>query len=45
MFAKVHGNRIASAHDLIFAGVDPDHVLSELISSSTFSLVDAGRQN
>jgi len=45
MFATVNGKSIASAYDLPFAGVDSDQVLSELSSSSTFSLVEAGRQN
>jgi hypothetical protein len=43
MFATVYGKSIVSAHDLPFAGVDPDQVLSELSSSSTFSLVEASK--
>jgi len=45
MCATVNGKSIAPAHDLPFAGIDPDQVLSELSSSITFSLMEAGRIN
>jgi len=35
----MNSKSIASAHDVPFAGIDPDQVLSELSSSSTFSLM------
>jgi hypothetical protein len=45
MFATVNGKSIVSAHVLPYSGVDPEQVLSELSSSSTFSLMEAGRIN
>jgi hypothetical protein len=45
IFVTVNGKSIVSAHGLPFFGVDPDQELSELHSSSTFSLMEARRIN
>jgi hypothetical protein len=45
VFVTVNGKHIVSAHVLPFSGVDPDLVLCELSSSSTFSFMETGSIN